>query len=137
MSETRADRAAVVDASALAAVLFGEPEAAGIALRLESCELMAPSLLPFEVGSVGFKKLARYPHLRQAIQEALGLFTRLDVRQVDVPLEEVVELAEAEGLTVYDAAYLWLARALSCELVTLDRALEAAARAESGGSHGA
>jgi predicted nucleic acid-binding protein len=118
----------VVDASALAAVLFGEPEAENVVARLEDCDLLAPTLLPYEVGSVGLKKLARYPSQREAIQEALGLFARLDVRQVDVPSEEMVELAEREALTAYDAAYLWLARALGCELVTLDRDLEAAAR---------
>jgi predicted nucleic acid-binding protein len=118
----------VVDASALAAVLFGEPEAERIAVRLADRDLLAPTLLPYEVGSVGLKKVVRYPAQREAIREALGLFTRLDVRQVEVPLAAAVELAELETLTVYDAAYLWLARTLGCELVTLDRALDAAAR---------
>jgi len=47
-------------------------------------------------------------------------------------VEEVVELAELEALTAYDAAYLWLSRALGCELVTLDQALAAAARDQPG-----
>ena len=128
MKEGREKRAAVVDASALAAVLFGEPEAEELVARLGDRQLLAPTLLPYEVGSVGLKKLQRYPSQRKAIREALGLFTRLGVRQVDVALEEVVELAERELLTAYDAAYLWLARTLGCELVTLDQALEAAAR---------
>ncbi len=38
-----------------------------------------------------------------------------------------VELAEAAGLTAYDASYLWLSRALDAELVTLDQKLAAAA----------
>jgi predicted nucleic acid-binding protein len=37
-----------------------------------------------------------------------------------------VDLAEATGLTAYDASYLWLARTLNAELVTLDRKLAAA-----------
>ncbi|HZT90151.1 MAG TPA: type II toxin-antitoxin system VapC family toxin [Stellaceae bacterium] len=37
-----------------------------------------------------------------------------------------LDLAEAAGLTAYDASYLWLARALGAELVTLDRKLAAA-----------
>ncbi len=118
----------MVDASALAAVLFGEPEAEKLAARLGDLDLLAPTLLPHEVGSVALKKLELYPSQRVAIREALGLFTRLGVSQVEVPLAEVVELAERQTLTVYDAAYLWLARALGCELVTLDRTLEAAAR---------
>lgn len=117
-----------MDASALAAVLFGEPAAERMAARLGDRELLAPTLLPHELGSVGLKKLERHPSQREAIRQALGLFSRLDVRQVEVPLPEVVALAEAESLTAYDAAYLWLARKLGCELATLDRGLEAAAR---------
>ena len=127
MNEGRGRQCVVVDASALAAVLFGEAEAEKIVARLGDRDLLAPTLLPYEVGSVGLKKLERYPSRREAIQEAIGLFARLGVRQVDVPVGEVVELAERETLTAYDAAYLWLARTLGCELVTLDRALEAAA----------
>ena len=41
----------------------------------------------------------------------------------------VVVLATATGLTAYDASYLWLARHLQAELVTLDRRLAAAASA--------
>ena len=40
-----------------------------------------------------------------------------------------LRLADEHGITVYDAAYLWLARELNAELVTLDRKLEAAAGA--------
>jgi predicted nucleic acid-binding protein len=39
----------------------------------------------------------------------------------------VLELAESTGLTAYDASYLWLARELSAELVTLDGQLAKAA----------
>ena len=40
--------------------------------------------------------------------------------------DHVLELAEATGLTAYDASYLWLARSLGGELVTLDLKLAAA-----------
>jgi predicted nucleic acid-binding protein len=126
MSADRSSRAVVVDASALAALLFGEPEAEEVVARLGERDLLAPTLLPYEVGSVGLKKLNRYRSQRAAIRQGMELFTRLGVRQIEVPVVAVVELAELKGLTVYDAAYLWLARVLGCELVTLDRALEAA-----------
>jgi len=35
----------------------------------------------------------------------------------------VLALAASTGLTAYDASYLWLARRLSADLVTLDRQL--------------
>ncbi|MBV9740236.1 MAG: type II toxin-antitoxin system VapC family toxin [Hyphomicrobiales bacterium] len=45
---------------------------------------------------------------------------------VTVDLTATLDLAESAGLTAYDASYLWLARALGAELVTLDRKLTAA-----------
>ncbi len=38
----------------------------------------------------------------------------------------MLDMAEAASLTAYDASYLWIARTLGCELVTLDRRLAAA-----------
>jgi uncharacterized protein with PIN domain len=42
----------VVDASALAALLFGEPEADLVAGQLDGARLVAPSLLAFELANV-------------------------------------------------------------------------------------
>jgi predicted nucleic acid-binding protein len=49
------------------------------------------------------------------------------VESVDVDYLGALALAEATGLKAYDASYLWLARELAAELVTLDRRLAAAA----------
>jgi predicted nucleic acid-binding protein len=56
---------------------------------------------------------------------AFHLRHRLSVETVAVDHPATLDLAEAMGLTVYDASYLWLARALGGELVTLDRKLAA------------
>jgi predicted nucleic acid-binding protein len=72
-------------------------------------------------------KLRRNPDqrdniLRQYFSQATMLIETRDVDQV-----EVLGLAEQFRLTAYDASYLWLARTLDAELVTLDRQLERAA----------
>jgi predicted nucleic acid-binding protein len=117
----------IVDASAIAALVFGEPEASGVAARLQAATLAAPALLPFEVASVYLKKLARHPEQRESLFAAFRLYKRLEIAQYDV--QETVELARRAGLSVYDASYLWLARHLRAELVTLDARL---ARASAG-----
>jgi predicted nucleic acid-binding protein len=117
----------VVDASALAALLFAEPEAENIAKRLEGTRLMAPSLLEFELANVCLTKIRRQPNDRDAIRDAFRLSHRLRVEAVAVDRIAVLDLAEATGVTAYDASYLWLARALDAELITLDRKLAAAA----------
>ncbi|MGC2785129.1 MAG: type II toxin-antitoxin system VapC family toxin [Roseiarcus sp.] len=119
--------AKVVDASALAALLFGEPEAGHIAKRLEGARLAAPSLLDFELANVCLTKMRRQPSDRDAIRAAFRLAHRLKVETIAVDHAAIVNLAEATGLTAYDASYLWLARTLDAELATLDRKLAAAA----------
>jgi predicted nucleic acid-binding protein len=119
-------RPKVVDASAVAALLFAEPRAADIAARLHDAPLVAPALLPFEVSSVCLKKLRLYPDRRDALLEGLSLLGSMAIRLSGVPAPEMVGLAEAESVTPNDAAYLWLARTLECDLVTLDRQLERA-----------
>jgi len=116
----------VVDASALGALLFGEPEGAAVAERLRGAGLVAPALLPFEVTNVCLKKMRRYPDQRDALMAAFEMLGRMGVGVVEVDHTEALVLAERSGLTAYDASYLWLARRTSSELVTLDRQLAAA-----------
>ncbi len=119
--------AKIVDASALAALLFDEPEAEAIGARLEGAGLAAPALLGFELANVCLTKIRRRPQERDALRNAFRLADRLAIETVAVDHAAVLELAERSGLTAYDASYLWLAHTLGGELVTLDRALLAAA----------
>ncbi len=118
--------AVVVDASALAALLFGEPSGPEVAARLEGRALFAPTLLRYEVASVCLKKARAEPEKEQALRMALRLVSGLGVQEVQVPAEGLVEVAREAGLTAYDAAYFWLRRELGGELVTLDERLNAA-----------
>ena len=116
----------VVDASALAAILFAEPEAEAIAARLTGARLAAPPLVDYELANVCLTKIRRQPSQREALRAAFHLAHRLKVETVAVDHSAMLDLAEATGLTAYDASYLWLARSLGGELVTLDRKLAAA-----------
>jgi predicted nucleic acid-binding protein len=112
----------VVDASALVAILFAEPEADSIAERLTGARLAAPSLLDYELANVCLTKIRRQPSQREAFRLAHRL--KVETDRGCGPRSDA-GLAEATGLTAYDASYLWLARSLGCELVTLDRKLAA------------
>ncbi len=88
--------------------------------------MAAPSLLDFELAHVWLTKIRRHPSQREVLRTAFRLAPRLRVETVAIDHAAVVNLAEATGLTAYDASYLRLARALGAELVTLDRKLAAA-----------
>ena len=116
----------VVDASALIAVLFGEPEGPSIEDRLDGAQLAAPEFMPFEVANVCVIKMRVEPRRQDDWLRSFRNLSTLGVELHGVPLEVVIELADAEKLTVYDASYLWLSRELGAELVTLDKRLRAA-----------
>jgi predicted nucleic acid-binding protein len=113
----------VVDASALAAILFGEPEAEAVAARIGEARLVAPALLGFELANVCLVKCRRHPEQRDNLLAAFALRTRFGVEEIAIEYGEALALADAAGLTVYDASYLWLARRLDVPLVTLDKML--------------
>lgn len=113
----------VVDASALGALLFGEPEDAAVAERLAEADLHAPVLLPLEVASIAAKKTRRGELTREVALVAFARLPALAISLDPVDVAAVLSLALDTGLTPYDASYLWLARSLEVPLVTLDRQL--------------
>jgi predicted nucleic acid-binding protein len=115
----------VVDASALAALLFGEPEAQIVAERLGESALITPTLFSYELANICWKKVRRHPEQRAKLLEAYSLRDRLEIEEVGVVISEVLLLADRENLTAYDASYLWLSQKLGLELVTLDRDINA------------
>jgi predicted nucleic acid-binding protein len=118
----------VVDASAVVALLFNELTREAVVARLRGFSLHAPSLLGFEVANACLKKIRAAPGERQALLDAFALLDELAIGLETVDLGEALALAERTRLSFYDAAYLWLARALDAELVTLDRKLARADR---------
>ncbi len=123
----------IVDASALAALVFGEPEAEAIVAQLSSFKLAAPQLLWFELASVARKKAARQPDSAERIRGAFSMAGRLDIDILSVDHLEVIDLAEKVHLTTYDASYLWLAMKTGGTLVTLDKRLREAWTGQSSG----
>lgn len=125
--------AVVVDAS-IAVDVLTEPDDPVEALWArwldEGRSILAPPLIWLEVANA----LLRGKHLPSAIAR-----TRLEYLEASgleaadrgpVGVRASLDLAERHGLTVYDAAYLWLAIDVDGELATRDSAVARAAGAE-------
>ncbi len=116
------DRGAVVDASALAAIIFGEPGFERIAESISRCPwTVTTSLLEFEVHNVGLVKARRREASEKEVLRAMREAVYPPTRAVD--FAGAFQLASDHGLTFYDAAYLQLAVDLNVPLLTLDSQL--------------
>ena len=120
--------AVVVDASAIGAIMFGEPEGPAMAAHLEGETLLAPHLIDFELTNLAWKKARKRPESLPQIALSLRAALALPLSRLAVPGEEAFVLALRTGLTGYDASYLWLAQTRDVELITLDTALGRLAR---------
>ena len=113
----------VVDASAIAAVLYGETEGATIQAHVRGETMIAPDLIDYELANASLRKARRQPELAASLLMMLTKLRTLSIRRERVPALEAAELALQTGLSAYDASYLWLALAHDVELVTLDKRL--------------
>src|SRR6476469_8138653 len=119
----------IVDASAIAALVFGEPQKSWVEELTDNAELLAPSLLLFELGNICWKKLRRAPEQADIILAAWNAWcaSALVKAEATNPTQTLV-LAREHGLTFYDASYLWLAQSRAAQLVSLDARLVRTAR---------
>ena len=129
-------RTLVVDASALGALVFAEPQAEAMSRALTDATLVAPALLWFETAAIAAKKIRLHPELAAQIQAAFSLALRLPIVTKDIDYVETVNLALTHDLTTYDASYLWLADYLDAELITLDAKLGKIAKGRAGRKKG-
>ena len=74
--------ATIIDASAIAAILFDEPEAAPIMASVGG-SLLAPGLLRYEMASICSTKLQREPKSAKLTLRRYRLFSGLDIEFAD------------------------------------------------------
>jgi predicted nucleic acid-binding protein len=124
----------VIDASILAAWFLDEKSDPRVEAAFDTVarvETLAPSLFYYEI-----RNALLVSERRNRITEAMSAAFLRDLGLLPIRLEptgddaNLMILARKWKLTVYDAAYLELAKREKLPLATLDRALEKAALAE-------
>jgi predicted nucleic acid-binding protein len=124
----------VIDASILAAWFLDEKSDPRVEIAFDTVarvETLAPSLFYYEIRNV-----LLVSERRNRITEAMSAAFLRDLALLPIRFQapgddaKLMTLARQRKLTVYDAAYLELAKRDGLPLATLDRALEKAAVAE-------
>jgi predicted nucleic acid-binding protein len=122
----------VIDASLASAWCFPDEHtdyANGVLQAIsDSSEAVAPRLWAYEIRNSILMGLRRGRIARSDAEEFLDSLADLNIHLVDpISYDAVFKLAELNGLTVYDAAYLDLAVHEGAQLASLDGALQKAA----------
>ncbi len=114
----------VIDASVVVAKLLGENnEGIWEEYKKGTIELVAPNLLLIEVGNALRTGVLRKRIELNLAKELYEIFLNLPIEKYEVEWLAVLELAIAEGLSFYDAMYVWLAIKHKWRLVSFDKQL--------------
>ena len=117
----------VVDASAIAAVIFAEDDRLSVAQRLGGQFVIAPSLIVYELVNIALKKCKSGLLTPDQAASSLAEFFHFKVELHETDMEPCLRVALRHKLAAYDGSYLHLCRVNQAELVTLDRRLSRAA----------
>jgi predicted nucleic acid-binding protein len=118
----------VADTNVFLAVAMNEPERDGIIRSTVGHELLAPDVLPFEIGNA-ISAMAK----RGVLEERQALATWESIRSIPVELRTIdistaLAIACRYGIYAYDAYFLECALEARTALLTLDKRLIAVAR---------
>lgn len=119
---------AVVDASFVLSFLLPDEEVEGVSSFFKdfiegNIVILAPYIVEFEVMN-GLKSAI----IRNRIsnQEAFDLAQRFDdlaIKMLSIETRGILSLSIQNKISIYDAAYAWLAQSRGCELMTHDKKL--------------
>lgn len=117
----------VSDTNAFIAVALGEPERASIIAATQSAELIAPEILPYEIGNA-LSSLFRRGLLSSSQVQAAWISTQqIPIENRPIDIRKALEIAIHHRIFAYDAYFLECALETRAPLLTLDRKMIAVA----------
>ncbi len=119
----------VADTSIFLAVALEEPEKDRIIEATAGHELLAPELLPYEIGNALTSMMKRRTLGPEEVISTWGAILAIPVELRGVDIRAALRLAGRFSLYAYDAYFLECALSSRCPLLTLDRRMSTVARA--------
>jgi predicted nucleic acid-binding protein len=118
----------VADTNIFLAVALDEPERTRIIDISMGYKLIAPEVLPFEVGNALTAMLKRGTLLRDEVTAAWNAVQAISVELCTLDIRRALDLAGRFGIYAYDAYFLECAMSLRLPLMSLDRGMKHVAR---------
>jgi predicted nucleic acid-binding protein len=119
----------VIDASVVLRGFFPDENGHAVAQAIiwayvqEELNLLAPTLLMYEVTNAILQAVRRHRIDLAKGKEILTTFQDLNIQMIEVSWQRIWELANTYNRSAYDGAYLALAETMESKLVTGDRRL--------------
>ena len=118
----------LIDSSALMAVLMDEPEKNHIIDLTRNCSLLAPFILPYEIGNALTRLKKRQVLNNEEVIIIYNDFKKIPLRLLDVEIEKALLIACKHTIYAYDAYYLEVAKRLNLPVLTLDQSMKEIAK---------
>jgi len=118
----------IADTNTFIAVALNEPEKGRIIQLTEGHDLIAPDVLPFEIGNALTAMMKRNTLKKDEVVSAWDVVQQIpvDLRQIDI--KSALTIAVKHNIYAYDAYFLKCADNLRAPLLTLDLGMKRVAR---------
>ena len=118
----------VADTNTFIAVALNEPEKDMIIRLTEGYDLVAPEVLPFEIGNALTAMMKRNVLEADEVIMAWKMVQHIPVDLRRIEIEAALKLATQYNINAYDAYFLECAISLHSPLLTLDRQMKVIAQ---------
>lgn len=119
----------IADTNIFLAVALEEPEKEDLVKLTAGATLIAPEILPYEIGNALSALLKRRKLSVQQAMDVLEITRKIPVRLVPVDIGRALDIAARFNIYAYDAYFLQCALKSSGPILTLDGRLKDVAKA--------
>jgi len=118
----------IADTNVFIAVALNEPEKVKIIRITEGHDLIAPDVLPFEIGNALTAMMKKNALKREEVASAWEIVQQIPVDLRHTNIKAALDIAIKFNLYAYDAYFLECAENLRSPLLTLDLGMQKVAR---------
>ena len=114
----------IADTNTFLAVALEEPEKKKIIQLTVGHELVAPEVLPFEIGNALTTMMKKRTIEADELTSAWDMVQAIPVELRQIDIRSALEIASRFNIDAYDAYFIECAVSLRCPLLTLDRQMK-------------